>query len=84
MNNHHIYGEDLVKIHAGFMIAVSASVSPDETCLVDSVGQVLLVSSITSDYYNLSSPFSTRSPELQEERPDEDLQFRLSLNNVWQ
>lgn len=79
-----MHAEDLVKIHADLMIAVSASVSPDETCFIDSVGQVLLVSSITSDSYNLSSLSSTVSPELQWERPDEDLQFRLSINNVWQ
>jgi hypothetical protein len=35
-----------VQTHAGFMTAASGSVSPYEPCLDDSVGHVLLVSSM--------------------------------------
>lgn len=53
------------------------SVSPYEPCLPDSVGCVLLVSSIPSDSYSLSTPSYLGFPELQGERPDRYLQFRL-------
>lgn len=45
-----------MKTHAGSMHAVLVSVSPGEPCLVDSVGQVLLVSSIIPEC-NLQSLF---------------------------
>ena len=49
--------KNLVQTTAPPVFAASVSVSPYEPCLVDSVGHVLLVAPITSDSYNLSSPF---------------------------
>lgn len=47
------------------MVAASVSVSPSEACLVDSVGLVVLVFSITTiDSYNSSSRFSAGFLEL--------------------
>jgi hypothetical protein len=38
--------EDLVQTRVGSLIAASGTVSPYESCLVDSAGHVLLVSSV--------------------------------------
>lgn len=51
-----MYAEDLVQTYAGPKLAASVPVSPCEPGLLDSVGRVLLVSSIPSESYNLSSP----------------------------
>lgn len=57
------------------------SLSPDEPCLVESLGLVL-VSSISSDLYNLSEPLSMGFPRLLVEGPHGDIQFRLSPHHV--
>lgn len=54
--NNNIYVEDLIQIHAGVMIATLISVSLYESCLVDLVYHILLMSSILPDSY---SPFSS-------------------------
>ena len=45
-------------------VAISDSVSPCELCLVDLLVHGLLVFSISSDFYSLSSPSSTGLPDL--------------------
>lgn len=52
-----IYSEDLVTTHAGLKLATSVFVSPNEPCLAVSVDHALLVFSIPSYSYNISSPF---------------------------
>ena len=58
VNSHNMHTEDLMQTHAGPVIATLVSVSSCEPCLVDSVGHVLLVSSIPPDSYTLLSPSS--------------------------
>lgn len=48
-----------------------------ESCLVDLMGLVLLVSSIASASYNSSFPLSREYSVLQLEGPNGNLQFRL-------
>lgn len=64
-----------MQIHADPLLATSVSVSPHEPYLVDSVGHVLMVSSISSDYYDLSLSSSVEFPILPEEGPNGDLQL---------
>ncbi|KAL6040966.1 hypothetical protein STEG23_035942, partial [Scotinomys teguina] len=56
-NIHNTY-RGYVQTHAGYIFAASLSMSPYEPYLVDSVGHVLLVFSISSEPYKFSSPFS--------------------------
>lgn len=53
-NSYNMYTEDLVQTHRGLMFAAQVSVSPYETCLVDSVDLSFLVYTTPSDSYNLS------------------------------
>lgn len=53
---HNIYTKDMVQTYTGAMLAPLVSVSPCEPCLVDSVGHVLLVSSIPSESYCFPPP----------------------------
>lgn len=55
-NSHNKYTEDLMQTLASPLFAASVSVKPHEPCLVDSVGYVLLVSSIPPDSYSITSP----------------------------
>ena len=75
---HNIYAEDL-ETHTGPMFSTSVSVSPCETCLLNSVGHVLLVSPIPPDSYSLSSLSSPGFPDLGGEGPNRDLSFRFCL-----
>ena len=53
-----------MQTHGSPVFATSVSVSSVDPCLDDSVGHVLLVSSILSDSYNLSSASSAEYPDL--------------------
>lgn len=83
---HNTYAENLKQTHAGSELATSVSVRPCSHCFVGLVGHVLLlVSSNSSDYYNLSSPSSVK-PHSPMKSHNGDLQFRLSFHlciNVW-
>lgn len=59
-----VYIEDLVQMLAVLVLVPSVSVRPYEICFVDSVGHVLLMSSIPSDSYNLFSSSSSSFPKL--------------------
>lgn len=58
-----------------------ASVNPYEPCLLDTVGHVLLVPPNPSELY-IFPPSSKEFPNILQEGPDGDLQFKLSLLNV--
>lgn len=45
LDNHNMYTKHLTQIHTGSLIVTLISVRPYETCLVDSVGHVLVMSS---------------------------------------
>lgn len=62
-----------MQINAGPMIIISVSVRPYEPRIVYSVGHLLLVSSILSDYYNLSFSSSVEFVDLQGEGFNGDL-----------
>ena len=78
--NSNICAEDLVQTYSGSLIASSVSVSPYESCLVDSVGHVLLVSLEPCGSYISFSPSSIGFLELQGDKRNEDFQFGLSLH----
>ena len=48
VNNHKVHTKDLGQTHTGSVTVSSVSVSPYEPCLVDSVGCVLMVSSLVT------------------------------------
>jgi hypothetical protein len=75
----YIYAEDLVLTQVDPVLAASVSVSSYEPCLVDSEGSVLIVFSIPSDSYHLSTFSSSGFPEHRGERFDEELRFRFAL-----
>ena len=52
-----IYSEDLMQTHSDRILG-EVFLSPHEACSVESVDHVLLVPSIPSDSYNLSSSFT--------------------------
>lgn len=61
-------------------LPLQSHMSPSETCLVDSVGHFLLVFSIPSESYTLSSLSSKEGfPDHQREGPNGALQFRFSI-----
>lgn len=43
LHHNKVYTEDLTQTHTGSMFVASGTVSPSESCLVDSVGHVLAV-----------------------------------------
>lgn len=63
------HAEHLVQTHAGPMVSASVSVSIHKPYLDDLVGHALLVPSISFDSYNLSSPSSTKLPNLHQWSP---------------
>ena len=62
------------------MLVPLVSVSSFEPCLIDSVGHILLVFFIPSDFHNLFFPSSAGFPKLQEKGHGEDLQFGASIS----
>lgn len=78
-NNHSKYAEDLLQTHAGSGLTVSVSVITYEPYLIDSVGNVLLVSSIPSNSYSFSSASSVGFPNLWGEGCSGYRQFKLSV-----
>ena len=68
--------------HVGPMVVAPVSVSSYVSFLVDSVGHVLLVSSIRSASYNLSDSSSMEFPEPGEERHEEDVPVKTESSKL--
>lgn len=62
VNRRNIYRESLWQNHADLVLGASVFVSPCEFCLVASVGNVLLVSLISSESYKHMSCFALGYP----------------------
>lgn len=82
-NNHNTYVEHLALTHPDFVLDVSASVNSYEPSLVDSVGHILLGSSIPPVSYNPSFSSCTDSLISKGKKGwNGDLCFKFSLHTV--
>ena len=74
--------KDMVLAQVGPRHLASYSASAHELCSVNLEGLMFLVTSIPFDSYKFSTPSSPMSPELREEKFDEDISFRTECFKV--